>query len=326
MTFPFKRHVALVGAALCIVAAAPASAADWPTRPIRIVVPSAPGGGTDLMARAVGQKLSDAFKQPVIIDNKPGGDEIIGADIVAKAAPDGYTILVAAANVAVNPGLRRSMPFDTVRDLKPIALLARLPYVIIVNPKLPVKTLADLADYSMKQPNGLNLASGGTSNLLASETYRINTNARMTVIPYKGCAPSVLSVLSGETDVTFCSAPAAAQSVLAGKLTALAVTGDSRLAVLPDVPTTRELGDPKFQIDLVQWLGVWVPANAPADVATRLNAEINKALAMPDIVEKARTIGGVTARMSIDEFTRFFAEELAVSKRIITQANIATEN
>jgi tripartite-type tricarboxylate transporter receptor subunit TctC len=189
-----------------------------------------------------------------------------------------------------------------------------------------VKTVAELVEYSKTQPNGLNLANGGTSNLLAAESFRLATGARMTTIPYKGCAPSVLSVLAGETDLTFCSAPAAAQSVLAGKLTALAVTGESRLTVLPDVPTTRELGDTRYRIDLVQWHGVWVPADTPEEIVTRLNGEINKAIALPDINEKAQQIGGVVARMSVDEFAKFFDSEVAVSRRIVTDGNITHEN
>lgn len=319
------RRLFIAACVAWLAAGSGAHAADWPTKPLRIVVPSAPGGGTDLMARALGQKLAEVFKVAVIIDNKPGGDEVIGADFVAKAAPDGHTILFAAANVAVNPAIRKTMPY-AVKDLRPVAITTRLPYVILVNPKLPVQTVAELVSYSQKQPNGLNLANGGTSNLLAAESFRMATGARMTTIQYKGCAPSVLAVLTGETDVTFCSAPAAAQSVLAGKLTALAVTGDSRLAVLPNVPTTRELGDAKYRIDLVQWHGVWVPAGTPGEVVTRLNTEVNRALAMPDINEKARQIGGVIARMSVDEASKFFDEELAVSRRIVVDGKITHEN
>jgi len=317
---------ASLAAALALTAAwSAASAADWPTRPIRIIVPSAPGGGTDLMARTLAQKLGDTFNVSVVVENKPGGEEMIGAAAVANAPPDGYTILFAAANVAVNPATRTSMPYKA-EDLKPVSLTTLLPYVILVNPKLPVNTVADLVAYSRRQPNGLNLATGGTSNLLASESFRLATGMRVMNIPYKGCAPSIMSVISGETDLTFCSAPAAAQPVRAGQLKALAITGDARLDVLPGVPTTRELGDPKYRIDLVQWHGVFVPAATPPDVVQRLHDEFDKALSLPDVNERARQLGGVTAHLSMDEIARFFDNEMAVSRKIVTEANITIGN
>ncbi|SHH95596.1 tripartite tricarboxylate transporter substrate binding protein [Pollutimonas bauzanensis] len=322
---PWRRASLAAAAVLLATAAGAASAADWPSRPIRIVVPSAPGGGTDLMARTLAQKLTEALKVSVIVENKPGGEEMIGAAVVANAPPDGYMILVAAANVAVNPATRSSMPYKA-EDLKPISLTTLLPYVILINPKLPVKTVADLVAYSRKQPDGLNLATGGTSNLLASESFRLATGMRAMNIPYKGCAPSIMSVISGETDVTFCSAPAAAQPVSAGRLKALAITGDSRLDVLPGVPTTKELGDPKYQIDLVQWHGVFVPAATPPDIVQRLHDEIDKALSLPDVKERARQLGGVTAHLSLDQVAKFFDKEMAVSKQIVTDANITIGN
>jgi tripartite-type tricarboxylate transporter receptor subunit TctC len=323
--FLARRCASLAAATLLFAATVPAIAADWPSRPIRMIVPSAPGGGTDLMARTLAQKLSEALKVSVVVENKPGGEEMIGAAAVANAAPDGYTILMAAANVAVNPATRASMPYKA-EDLKPVSLTTLLPYVILVNPKLPVKTVADLVAYSRKQPNGLNLATGGTSNLLASESFRLATGMRVMNIPYKGCAPSIMSVLSGETDVTFCSAPAAAQPVRAGQLKALAITGDSRLDVLPGVPTTRELGDPKYRIDLVQWHGIFVPAATPPAIVQRLHDEIDKALSLPDVKERARQLGGVTAHLSLAQVGQFFDKEMAVSRQIVTDANITIGN
>lgn len=317
----WRRAATAATALLLATASAMVSAADWPDRPIRVVVPSAPGGGTDLMARTLAQKLTDALKVSVIVENKPGGEEMIGAAMVASSPPDGYTILFAAANVAVNPATRSSMPYKA-ENLTPISLTTLLPYVILINPKLPVKSVGDLVEYSRKQANGLNLATGGTSNLLASESFRLATGMKVMNIPYKGCAPSIMSVISGETDVTFCSAPAAAQPVRAGQLKALAITGDSRLDVLPGVPTTKELGDPRYRIDLVQWHMAFVPTGTPPEVAQRLHDEIDKALALPDVNERARQLGGVTARLSMDQVAKFFENEMAVSKKVVTEANI----
>lgn len=324
--FAFLRwHRVSIAIVLLASVVGTASGAEWPSRAIRIVVPSAPGGGTDLMARTLAQKLSEALKVSVVVENKPGGEEMIGAAAVANASPDGYTVLVAAANVAVNPATRSSMPYKA-EDLKPISLTTLLPYVLLVNPKLPVKTVADLVAYSKTRPNGLNLATGGTSNLLASESFRISTGLSAMNIPYKGCSPSIMSVMSGETDATFCSAPAAAQPVSAGRLKALAITGDSRLDVLPGVPTTRELGDPKYQIDLVQWHGVFVPTATPLQIVQRLHDEIDRALSLPDVKERVRQLGGVTAHLSLDEVAKFFDKEMAITKKIVADANITIGN
>jgi tripartite-type tricarboxylate transporter receptor subunit TctC len=241
----------------------------------RIVV-LRPGGGTDLIARVIGEKLREGLQQAVIVENKPGADEIIGAEYVAKSPPDGYTVFFSAANIVVNPSLKSKLPFDSQRDFQPVAKIATLPFVLIINPKLPVKTLPELVTYS--QQKDLNAAIGGTANMLVTELFRLQTNAKLTFIPYKGCGPAVQSVLTGETDLAFCSAPALAQFVLAGRLTALAITGDKRLSMLPNVPTGKEIGGAAYDIDLSQWVGAFYPANTPADVTTRLNAEINKAL------------------------------------------------
>jgi len=309
--------------ALCVFSA---SAADWPTRPLRIVVPAAPGGGTDLIARVIGDKLRESLGQPVVVENKPGADEMIGAEFVARSPPDGYTMFFSAANIVVNPSLRSKMPFDSQRDFQPVAKIATLPFVLVINPKLPVKTLPELVAYSKQKDGGLNAAIGGTANMLVTEFFRIKTNAKLTFIPYKGCGPATQSVLAGETDIAFCSAPALAQFVLAGRLTALAVTGDKRVSMLPNVPTGKELGGAAYDIDLSQWVGVFVPANTPADVTSRLNADINKTLALPDVVAKLGQLGGEPTPGSVDDFTQFYRGELARYKNLVTEAKIPLEN
>lgn len=304
---------------------ASAYAADWPVRPVRIVVPAAAGGGTDLIARLIADKLRDGLQQPVIIENKPGADEIIGAEFVARSPADGYTLLFSAANIVVNPSLRSKLPFDSHRDFQPIAKIATLPFVLIVNPKLPAKTLPELVAHSQKG-DGLNAAIGGTANMLVTELFRLKTDAKLKFIPYKGCGPATQSVLAGETDLAFCSAPALAQFVLAGRLAALAVTGDKRLSMLPNVPTGKEIGGAAYDIDLSQWVGAFFPANTSPAITARLNAEINKALAAPDVVAKIAQLGAEPTLGSAEDFAQFYRAELAKFKDLVSRAKIPVEN
>lgn len=318
-----KPWALVLALALCAFSA---SAADWPTRPLRIVVPAAPGGGTDLIARLIGDKLRESLGLPVVIENKPGADEMIGGEFVARSPPDGYTVFFSAANIVVNPSLRSKMPFDSQRDFQPVAKIATLPFVLVINPKLPVKTLPELVAYSQQKEGGLNAAIGGTANMLVTELFRIKTSAKLTFIPYKGCGPATQSVLAGETDLAFCSAPALAQFVLAGRLIALAITGDKRLSMLPNVPTGKELGGAAYDIELSQWVGSFFPANTPADITARLNADINKALALPDVVAKIAQLGGEPTPVSVEDFTQFYRGELARYKDLVTRAKIPVEN
>lgn len=322
-----SRKVCTAALALALAAGvSSAPAQDWPSRPIRIVVPAAPGGGTDLIARLIGEKVREGLKEAIIVENKPGADEIIGADFVAKSPPDGYTVFFSAANIVVNPSLKAKLPFDSGKDFQPVAKIATLPYVLIINPKLPVKTLPELVAYSQKKPEGLNAAIGGTANMLVTELFKLKTGAKMTFIPYKGCGPATQSVLTGETDLAFCSAPALAQFVLAGRLTALAITGDKRLSMLPDVPTGKEVGGDAYDIDLSQWVAAFYPANTPAPITAKLNAEINKALAAPDVIQKIGQLGAEPTPVSVDEATKFYRAELAKFKDLVTRAKIPIEN
>jgi tripartite-type tricarboxylate transporter receptor subunit TctC len=321
-----SRKLCTIASALVLVSLGFAvHAAEWPARPVRIVVPAAAGGGTDLIARLIADKLRDGLQQPVVIENKPGADEIIGAEFVARSPADGYTLLFSAANIVVNPSLRSKLPFDPHRDFQPIAKIATLPFVLIINPKLPAKTLPELVAHSQKG-DGLNAAIGGTANMLVTELFKLQTNAKLKFIPYKGCGPATQSVLAGETDLAFCSAPALAQFVLAGRLTALAVTGDKRLSMLPNVPTGKEVGGAAYDVDLSQWVGAFFPANTPADISARLNAEINKALAAPDVIAKIGQLGAETTPGSVDEFAQFYRGELAKFRELVTRARIPVEN
>ena len=316
---------------VCVVTAifaAPfgAGAADWPSRPIRIVVPSAAGGGTDLIARVIALKISDALNQPVVIENKPGAEEIVGADFVSKASPDGYTVLMISASVAVNPSTHRKLPYDSLRDLQPVAQIATLPFVLVVNPKLPVRTLPELVAYSQKQPNGLNAAVAGTANRIVTELFRLQTGANLLLVQYKGCGPATLSVVTGETDLDFCSAPSLSQFVAEKRLTALAITGDRSLSMLPGVPTTKELAVPATHIDLAQWVGAFVRTGTPAEVTARLNAEINAALSSPEVAARINALGGVPVKSTPAEFGEFYRAEIAKYRDIVKRAQIPVDD
>jgi tripartite-type tricarboxylate transporter receptor subunit TctC len=309
-----------------VLLAGTALAADWPTRPLRFIVPATAGGGTDLIARVIAVKVADGLKQPVVVENKPGADELIGEDFVAKSAPDGYTVLISAANVAVNPAIRSKLPFDALKDLQPVAQIATLPYLIVTNPKLPAKTIPDLVAYSQTKTTGMNAAVGGTSNRLVTELFRLKSGANLVMVPYKGCGPAGLSVVTGETDVAFCSAPSLAGFVKDGRLVALALTGDVRLPMMPDVPTTKDLGLPQFHIDLSQWVGAFVAANTPPDITARLNAEINQALQDKGVQAKIAQLGAAPASMTVAEYSEFYRAELARIKDVVVRAKIPLED
>ena len=306
--------------------AAVCNAAEWPTRPIRFVVPATAGGGTDLIARVLALKLADPLKASIIVENKPGAEEIIGEDYVAKSPPDGYTYLISAANVAANPSTRTKLPFDPMRDLQPVAQIATLPYVIVINPKVGAKNLPELVAYSKKLPSGMNTAVGGTSNRLVTELFRLRTEASLVLVPYKGCGPAVLSVVTGETELAFCSAPALSGFVKDGRLTALAVTGDKRLSTMKEVPSSKDIGVPAYYIEISQWVGVYAPANTPPDLTTRMNAAINEALKDPDVIARLAQLGADPAPMTVSEYEAFYKAEVARIKDVVVRAKIPTED
>jgi tripartite-type tricarboxylate transporter receptor subunit TctC len=319
----FRRVISSVAALVLALCAAPASvAADWPARPVRIVVPYPAGGGTDIVARMVGVKLSESLKQPVIIENKLGANGAIATDYVVKQPADGYTVLFDAQSAAITPAISK-VPYDPARDLQPVAKLITQAFVIVASPKLPVKNLRDVVAHSMTRPEGLNAAVPGSGTYLTGELFKLMSNARMTFIPYKGGAPAALSLMSGETDIGFMDVPSVAGQILSGRIQALAVTTGKRVKMIPDVPTAPEAGMPDFQVEA--WLGAFVPANTPAEVVARLNAEINAALASPDIVAKIEQLGGEASKLSVAEFSRYFRAEIERWKDVVVRAKVKVE-
>jgi tripartite-type tricarboxylate transporter receptor subunit TctC len=297
-----------------------AVAADWPTKPIRLIVPYQAGGGTDIVARVLAPKLGAALKQSVVVENKPGAGGMIGVDAVAKATPDGHTILIDAPGIVMNPSLYKKVPYDVNRDFQPVAQLISLPFVVVANPKVPAANIGDLVQLAKKNAKGVNVATAGPSTQLVGELFKLTTESNMMFIPYKGSAPASLSVLSGETDVMFSDAPSVSQHISSGRLKALAVTGNKRVTLMPDVPTAREGGLPTFNVS--SWYGIFAPTGTPPDVVARLNEEINRALASPEVIAKINQMGAEPTPGTPDAFGQFFRSEVTRWKDVIVRAKI----
>jgi len=310
-----------VGALLAFsaLAAAPmAGAQAYPAKPIRIVVPFPPGGATDILARAVAQKLTDAWGQAVVVDNRPGAGGNIGSEIVAKAAPDGYTLEMGTVGThAINASLYAKMPYDHVKDFAPVILVAGVPNVLVVNPSLPVSSVQELIAYAKANPGKLNFASSGngTSIHLAGELFKVMAGVQMTHIPYKGSAPALQDLIGGQVQLMFDNLPPSLPHIKAGKLRALAVTSATRSSALPDTPTIAESGLPGFEAS--SWFGVLAPAGTPPAIIARLNAEIAAWLASAEAKEKMLALGANIGGGSPEDFARHIAAETAKWQKVV---------
>jgi tripartite-type tricarboxylate transporter receptor subunit TctC len=287
-----------------------ASAQGYPTRPIRLVVPFPAGGTTDILARAVSQKLTEAFGQAVVVDNRPGAAGNIGSDLVAKSTPDGYTLLMGTVGThAINPSLYAKMPYDHVKDFIPVVLVAGVPNVLVVNPALPVNSVADLIKLAKDKPGTINFASSGsgTSIHLSGELFKTMAGVDMTHVPYKGSAPALTDLIGGQVQIMFDNLPSSLAQIKAGKLRAVAVTSLKRAPALPDVPTISESGLPGFEAS--SWFGVLAPAGTPAPIVARINAEVNKWLQSADAREKLLGQGAEAAGGSPEQFASYIRVE-----------------
>ena len=292
-------------------------AQGYPAKAIRVVVPYAPGGATDLTARLVGQKMQEAMKQNVLVDNSPGAGGVIGTDIVAKAAPDGYTVLIAVpAEIAILPHLQK-MPYDVARDLAPVSLAAVTPLVLVVHPSLPVRSVKDLIAFARARPGQLAYASAGTGGVqhLSGELLKISMKLDMAHVPYKGAGPVMPDLIGGHVPMFFSGMPPAMPHVKAGKLRALAVTTARRSPAAPDVPTMAEAGVPGF--DISNWFAYFVPSGTQAEVISRLNSEVNRGLKQPDVREKLASVGAETVGTSPEELAKFVRSESEKFARLV---------
>ncbi len=311
--------VAMLAATLALAAADPARA-DWPEKPIRAIVPFAPGGANDVVGRVMSPEISKLLGQPVIVENKPGAGGNIGLDYVAKSKPDGYTILYSATASTQNPALYRNLPFDPIKDLQPVAEVAQAPYVILVNPKLPFKTAQDLVDYARKNPGKLNAASGGLGTQLSVEMFKIKNKITLEIIPYPGTGPASVAVRTGTADFAIMDTSAYTGFLAAGQVKALAVAGEKRLSSLPDVPTTREAGLGDYLAGTL--FGIYVQGATPRDIVEKLNVTVNRIIVTPEMTERLRRLGSEPNPKSVDVFTKFVHSEIAAWKVIVKQANI----
>ena len=309
------------GALLAAFAMMSHAQAPYPTKPIRIVVPFPAGGTTDILARAVAQKLTETMGQTVVVDNRPGAGGNIGAELVAKSPPDGYTLLMGTVGThAINASLYAKMPYDHVKDFAPVILVAGVPNVLVVNPSVPANNVQELIAYIKANPGKVNFASSGsgTSIHLAGELFKTMAGVSMTHVPYKGSAPAVTDLLGGQVQLMFDNLPSALPHIKAGKLRALAVTSTQRASALPDVPTVAEAGLPGF--DATSWFGLLAPAGTPKDVVAKLNAEVAKWLASPEAREKLASQGAIAAGQSPEDFTRHIAAETAKWQKVVKES------
>lgn len=294
--------------------------AEYPEKPIRAIVPFAPGGANDVMGRLMSPEISKLLGQPVIVENKPGAGGNIGLDFVAKSKPDGYTLLYSATASTQNPALYRNLPFDPIKDLVPTAEIGQAPYVIMVNPKLPLKTAMDLVEYARKNPGKLNAASGGLGTQLSVEMFRIKNKLSLEIIPYPGTGPAAVAVRQGIADFAIMDTSAYTGFLAAGQVKALAVAGDKRMSSLPDVPTAREAGLGDYLAGTI--FGMYVAGGTPNDIVQKLNTTVNRIISNPETVERLRRLGAEPNPKSVDEFTKLIHAEIALWKTIVKQANI----
>jgi tripartite-type tricarboxylate transporter receptor subunit TctC len=314
MSSPLRRRLLAATAAALLPFPLFAQTA-WPAKPVRIVVPFAAGGTTDILARALAPELSRVFGQPFIIENKPGAGGNVGADNVAKSAPDGYSLLMGTVGThAINPALYPKMPYDHVKDFVPITLVAGVPNVLVMNPAKAeaygIKSVPDLIRYAKANPGKLNMASSGngTSIHLSGELFKTMTGTFMVHFPYRGSGPALLDLIGGNMDLMFDNLPSAMPQIKAGKLKALAVTSAERSAAVPELPTIAEAG-PVKGFEASSWFGLLAPAGTPADIVNRLQQETAKALGAPALKERLLSQGAIPSGMSPADFAKLIAAE-----------------
>ena len=289
-----RRQWHLIGMALatsaCVAAASAQPQQAYPNRPIRFIVPVAPGGGSDMAARLFGQKLTDAFGQQVVIDNRAGAGGIIGTELAAKAAPDGYTLLLASSANTVHPSLHKKLPYDIIKDFAPVSLLAAYPHLLVVHPSVAAKSVKELIALAKAKPGQINYATGGNGTMahIVAEFFRSMTGIDVVHVPYKGAGPALIGLVAGEAGLAFYSVSATLQHVKAGRLRALGATGAKRSPSLPDLPTIAEAGVPGFEAGT--WAGVLAPAGTPKSIIAKLHGEITRILQLPDVKERLAAI------------------------------------
>lgn len=321
-----RRGIAAALALVCAAGTVTAAEIAFPQRPVRFIVPFAPGGSTDTLARTLAQRLSEALGQQVVVDNRAGANGNIGTEIVARAVPDGHTIVLGyIANLGIGPSLYAKLPFDPVKDFAPVTLLAVAPNIFVAHPSLPVKSVRDLVTYAKANPQKVNYASAAVASLghLAGELLNSSAGIHMLHVPYKGSGQAVIDLLAGQVQVMFSGMSSVMPHIKAGKLRPLAVTGAQRSSAAPDVPTIAEAGYPGFEASA--WYGVLAPAGTPKAVVARLNAEILRALKIPEVKERLESVGFELVGGTPEAFATYIRSEIEKWARVVKASGIKAE-
>ncbi len=318
------RAINLIGALVFALAAAGVghAAESFPTRPIRMIAPFAAGGGADTVARAVAQKLTEVLAQQVIVDNRPGASNIIGTDIAAKASPDGYTLMIANTVHTINAGLKRKLPYDPIGDFSPISLVATTPFMLIVHPSLPVKSVRELIAYAKERPGKLNYASPGpgTAAHLAMELFKLDAGIDVLHVPYKGIAQALTDTIAGAAQMMILSPTTALAQAKAGRVRALAVTSAERSEAMPDIPTMQEGGVAGYEF--TSWYGILAPRGVPQPIVARLNAAVVEALRQKDLRERIEAGGAKPQSSTPAQFAALLEQEIARFADLVQRAKL----
>ena len=321
-----RPRLAALGIALCAFGAGEAGAQNYPSKPVRFVSPYAPGGGTDIMARTLAQKLTESMGQQFVVENRAGGGGIVGIESVAKAAPDGYTILLGSKGpLTMNPALHSKLPYDTLRDLAPISLVGRVPAVLVVHPSLPVKTVKELIVLAKARPGELTFSSSGISGTghLSGELFAAMAGVKLVHVPYRGTGPATVAVLSGEVTFGFGNLVALMPHVQNKLLRALAVTSSKRISSAAHLPTVAEAGLPGYEY--VTWYGVLAPAATPKEIVNRLGTELAKVARQAEMRDRLSSEGGEAVGSTPEEFAAYLKTELAAAVKLVKIANLRAE-
>jgi len=325
MKFPRRRFLRLAaGAAVLPLASRLALAQAYPSRPVRIIVPVAPGGALDILARIMGQWLSERLGQSVVIENRPGAGTNIGIEAAVRAAPDGYTLLLIPASVTTNATLYQDLTFNFIRDIEPVAMISTLPMVMEINPQIPAKTVAEFIAYAKANPGKISMASGGSgsSSHVGGELFKMLAGIDMIHVPYRGGAPALADLIGGQVQVMFSPLPESLGAIRSGQVRALGVASTKRAEALPDVPTVAETV-PGFEAST--WQGIGAPKGTPPEIIERLNREINAALADPKIKGRLADLGSIPTPMSPADFKKLIVAETEKWAKVIRTANITLQ-
>lgn len=323
----FSARFLIVAAALALHGFTDATAAEtrYPSKQVRFILPFPPGGPTDIVGRAIGQKLSDQIGQPVVSDNRPGAGGNLGAELAAKSPPDGYTIVLCAPSIAISPSLYKKLNYDPVKDLAPITLVASIPNVLLVHPSVPARSLKELVQLAKNNPGKLNFGSGGvgTSNHLGGEMLKGLAKINMVHVPYKGSNQAMINMMGGQVDMVVIGVPAALPLIKAGKVRALALLASERLPALPDVPTSKEAGFDHFEV--LTWYGILAPAGTPAEIVNRLNGELVKVMNSGEVKERLAGIGVDPLTSTPGKFAEFIKTETVRWGKVVRDAGLHIE-